>query len=81
MRPHFRRRAIATWWIAGVASLALLAIAHAEAPRLWTRLMTWPAVLCLGGGTLLAPLSYAALAALVPSLWLLFAVFKRRPTS
>jgi cytochrome d ubiquinol oxidase subunit II len=61
LRHDFRRRALAVWWLAGIASMATLWLARAEAPRLWSGLMAWPAAGCLVAGTILAPLSFLAL--------------------
>jgi cytochrome d ubiquinol oxidase subunit II len=61
LREDFRRRAVAVWWIAGVASAATLVLARSEAPRLWAGLTSWPALLFVCGGSILAPLSFAAL--------------------
>jgi cytochrome d ubiquinol oxidase subunit II len=61
LRDDFRRRALATWWIAGAASIAVLLLARSEAARLWTGLTSTPGVLFIAGGSLLAPASFAAL--------------------
>jgi cytochrome bd ubiquinol oxidase subunit II len=138
LRADFRRRALATWLAAGVASLGTLLLSRWEAPRLWEGLTSGPAAAAVVIGSGLAPLSFVALwrhryhlarwaggaqvvallvgwglaqwpyliypdltirasaappatltltaamlplgaGLLVPSLWLLFSVFKRRP--
>ncbi len=61
LRDDFRRRALGIWWLAGVASIAVLLLARSEASRLWTGLTTSPGILFIGMGSLLAPLSFAAL--------------------
>jgi cytochrome bd ubiquinol oxidase subunit II len=61
VRDDFRRRAIVCWLIAGIVSLLTLLLTKDDAPRLWERLTSWPAGLLVIGGTLLAPLSFAAL--------------------
>jgi len=61
LREDFRRRAVAVWWLAGVASAITLLLAKSEAPRLWTGLTSWPALVFLIAGSLLAPLSFVAL--------------------
>jgi cytochrome d ubiquinol oxidase subunit II len=61
LREDFRRRAVAVWWIAGAASVVTLLLARSEAPRLWTGLTSWPALLFVVGGSLLAPASFVAL--------------------
>jgi cytochrome d ubiquinol oxidase subunit II len=61
LRDGFRHRALITWFVAGVVSIATLVIAFAEAPRLGTRLISHPARLLLVAGALLAPASCAAL--------------------
>ena len=42
LRIDFRRRALAIWWLAGVASIAVLFLTRSEASRLWTGLTTSP---------------------------------------
>jgi cytochrome bd ubiquinol oxidase subunit II len=54
LREDFRRRALATWIVAGVISFALLLLGRREAPRLWSTLTTAPAAWIVIGGTLLA---------------------------
>ena len=61
LRDDFRRRAVVVWWITGAASIATLVLARSEAPRLWAGLTSWPALLFVAGGSLLAPLSFTAL--------------------
>jgi cytochrome d ubiquinol oxidase subunit II len=61
LREDFRRRAVAVWWIAGVMSAVTLLLARSEAPRLWAGLTSWPGLLLLIVGSLLAPLSFTAL--------------------
>ena len=52
---------LVVWWIAGVASVVTLLLARSEAPRLWAGLTSWPALLFVAAGSMLAPLSFAAL--------------------
>jgi cytochrome d ubiquinol oxidase subunit II len=61
LRDDFRRRALAIWWCAGAASVATLLVARSEAPRLWAGLITWPPLLFVIAGALLAPLSFVTL--------------------
>ncbi len=61
IKEDFRRRAIACWLVAGVVSLLTLLLTRDDAPRLWSRLTSWPAGLFVMSGALLAPLSFAAL--------------------
>jgi cytochrome bd ubiquinol oxidase subunit II len=61
LRDDFRRRALAVWWLAGVASVVALALARSEAAHLWTGLTSWPAILFIAAGSALAPISFAAL--------------------
>jgi cytochrome bd ubiquinol oxidase subunit II len=61
LQEDFRRRAIATWAVAGVVSIGTLALARSGAPRLWDALTSAPAGLFVLAGSLLAPLSLAAL--------------------
>jgi cytochrome bd ubiquinol oxidase subunit II len=61
VKEDFRRRAIACWLVAGIISLLTLLLTRHDAPRLWAGLTSWPAGLFVTGGTLLAPLSLAAL--------------------
>ncbi len=63
LRDDFRRRALAIWWVAGVASIAVLLLARSEASRLWTGLTTSPGLLFIVAGSVLAPISFAALRA------------------
>jgi cytochrome d ubiquinol oxidase subunit II len=63
LSDDFRRRALAIWWLAGVASIAALLLARSEATRLWGGLTTWPGLLFIVGGSLLAPISFVALRA------------------
>ena len=63
LRDDFRRRALAIWWVAGVASIAVLFLARSEAARLWSGLTSTPGVLFLATGSVLAPISFAALRA------------------
>ncbi len=61
IREDFRRRAVATWWVGGVVSVAALALSFSGAPRLWSGLTAWPGVALIGLGAVLAPLSFVAL--------------------
>jgi cytochrome d ubiquinol oxidase subunit II len=61
LREDFRRRALTIWWVAGVASLAVLLLARSEATRLWAGLTSSPGILFLAAGSMLAPISFAAL--------------------
>lgn len=61
VREAFRRKAIVTWWVAGVASVATIMLARADAPRLWAGLTSWPAATLVAAGALLAPVSLLAL--------------------
>ena len=63
LQEDFRRRALATWVVAGVASLLVLFLAREDAARLWSALTSAPAVLIVVLGTALAPASAAALLA------------------
>ncbi len=63
LRDDFRRRALVVWWLAGAASIVVLMLARSEASRLWTGLTSWPAILFIGSGSVLAPISFAALRA------------------
>jgi cytochrome bd ubiquinol oxidase subunit II len=63
LRDDFRRRALIVWWIAGAVSMAVLFLARSEAPRLWLGLTSMPGILCVGAGSALAPISFAALRA------------------
>ena len=61
LREDFRRRALAAWIAAGLASAATLALTRDDAPRLWAGLTSMPLVLFIALGALLAPASLAAL--------------------
>jgi cytochrome d ubiquinol oxidase subunit II len=61
LRDDFRRRALAIWWIAGGASMAVLFLARSESPRLWSGLTSLPGILFIAAGSVLAPISFAAL--------------------
>jgi cytochrome d ubiquinol oxidase subunit II len=61
LREDFRTRALSTWWVAGLVSIALLLLARSDASRLWSGLTSWPAVVLVSGGALLAPLSFVSL--------------------
>src|SRR4029453_13694962 len=61
LRDDFRRRALAIWWLAGIASIAVLVLARSEAARLWSGLPSSPGILFLATGSALAPISFAAL--------------------
>jgi len=61
LRDDFRRRALAIWWVAGAASVVVLALARSEAAHLWAGLTSWPAILFIAAGSALAPISFAAL--------------------
>jgi cytochrome bd ubiquinol oxidase subunit II len=63
LRDDFRRRALVIWWIAGLASAAALLLARTEATRLWGGLTTWPGVLFIAAGSVLAPISFVMLRA------------------
>jgi len=63
LRDDFRRRALAIWWVAGVASIAVLFLARSEAARLWSGLTSVPAIVFIVAGSVLAPVSFAALRA------------------
>jgi cytochrome d ubiquinol oxidase subunit II len=63
LRDDFRRRALAIWWVAGVASIAVLFLARSEAVRLWSGLMSSPGIVFVAAGSVLAPISFAALRA------------------
>jgi len=63
LRDDFRRRALAIWWVAGVASIAVLFLARSEAARLWSGLTSAPAIVFIAAGSVLAPVSFAALRA------------------
>ena len=60
-RERFRRRALILWLVAGAVSLATLAAARSEAPRLWTQLLRGAAGELFLAGILLAPASAIAL--------------------
>jgi cytochrome d ubiquinol oxidase subunit II len=61
VRDDFRRRALATWWVAGAISVGLLPLAALEAPRLWQGLIGPLAGPVVALGALLAPLSGLAI--------------------
>jgi cytochrome d ubiquinol oxidase subunit II len=61
LREDFRRRALAAWLVAGVASVATLGVTSSEAPHLWHALTSPPAIWLMVFGALLAPASLAAL--------------------
>lgn len=61
LRDEFRRRALAIWWVAGVASFAVLLLTRSDAGRLWTGLTSSPGILFIVTGTALAPVSFIAL--------------------
>lgn len=61
LRRDFQQRAVTTWWVAGAVSVATLLLAWSGAPRLWAGLTSWPAVLLIAIGAMLAPLSFVAL--------------------
>ena len=61
LRDDFRRRALIVWLIAGVASVAALLLARAEASHLWTGLTSWPGIAFIAAGSALAPISFGAL--------------------
>jgi cytochrome d ubiquinol oxidase subunit II len=60
LRNDFRRRALATWWVAGLLSIALFPLAYADAPRLWQGLLAPRALPALVSGALLALVSGVA---------------------
>jgi cytochrome d ubiquinol oxidase subunit II len=55
VQDDFRYRALVTWLVAGVVSIATLVLARAEAPWLWQRLTSFPANALIVAGVLLAP--------------------------
>ena len=57
LQDDFRRRALVTWLVAGVASVATLLLARAHAARLWDGLTSMPALALIAAGVLLAPAS------------------------
>ncbi|MDQ3700521.1 MAG: cytochrome d ubiquinol oxidase subunit II [Chloroflexota bacterium] len=61
VQADFRRRALWVWCIAGALSVAAIAVAAVDAPRLWGRLTAAPAAGALLAGALLAPASGAAM--------------------
>src|SRR5687768_15007698 len=61
LQEDFRRRALLTWLVAGVTSIAVLVLARRDAPRLWAALTALPASAIVAGGVLLAPGSALAL--------------------
>ncbi len=61
LQEDFRRRALLTWLVAGVISIAALVLARRDAPRLWAALTSLPASAIVAGGVLLAPASALAL--------------------
>jgi len=61
LQDDFRRRALITWLAAGVVSIATLVLARDEAPRLWERLTSAPAIALVAAGVLLAPVSWLSL--------------------
>lgn len=61
VQRDFQHRALVTWLVAGVVSIATLFVARHEAPHLWQGLTTFPAVGLLAAGVLLAPASAYAL--------------------
>jgi cytochrome bd ubiquinol oxidase subunit II len=63
LRDDFRHRALVIWWVAGVASIAVLFLARSEAARLWSGLTSVPAIVFIVAGSVLAPVSFAALRA------------------
>jgi cytochrome d ubiquinol oxidase subunit II len=63
LRDDFRHRALAIWWLAGAASIAVLFLTRSEAARLWSGLTSWPAIVFIAAGSVLAPVSFAALRA------------------
>ncbi|MEO7179068.1 MAG: cytochrome d ubiquinol oxidase subunit II, partial [Allosphingosinicella sp.] len=63
LRDDFRRRALTIWWLAGIASIAVLLLTRSEATRLWAGLTSSPGILFIGAGSVLAPVSFVALRA------------------
>jgi len=61
LQDDFRSRALVTWLLAGVVSVATIFVAQADAPRLWQRLLQPPAVHFVLAGGALAPASFVAL--------------------
>jgi cytochrome bd ubiquinol oxidase subunit II len=57
LQDDFRQRALATWLVAGVASIGTLLLARAHAVRLWDGLTSMPALGLIAAGVLLAPAS------------------------
>ena len=57
LQDDFRRRALVTWLIAGVASIVTLLLAREHAARLWSGLTSMPALALIAAGALLAPAS------------------------
>jgi cytochrome d ubiquinol oxidase subunit II len=61
LQEDFRRRALGTWLVAGIASIAVLLLARRDAPRLWSSLTSLPVGLIVIAGGVLAPASAFAL--------------------
>lgn len=61
VQEDFRRRALIAWAFAGACAGVALVLARSDAPRLWLALTSWPAVMLISAGALVAPLSFAAL--------------------
>ncbi len=61
LRELYRRRALATWLVAGAISLGTLLLTYTEAPRLWENLTAARAAAVAGLGVALAPASGLAL--------------------
>jgi len=61
LQEDFRTRALVTWLLAGIVSVATIFVAQADAPRLWQRLLQPPALFFVLAGGALAPASFVAL--------------------
>lgn len=61
LREDFRVRALILWLVGGVISLGTLLLARSEAPRLWQELTSFPPVLAVLAGILVAPATAFAL--------------------
>lgn len=61
LQEDFRRRALATWLLAGLVSFGLLILTAMDAPHLWTNLTGGSPAAIVAAGALLAPASAAAL--------------------
>jgi cytochrome d ubiquinol oxidase subunit II len=61
LQEDFRRRALATWLLAGLVSFGLLILTAMDAPHLWKNLTGGSPAAIVAAGALLAPASAAAL--------------------